>query len=82
LDGESNVGGVFIDRAPLDNQLDGGGFGTFVRTYPLGMVVTLTAPPTHEGHAFAGWQIGPVGFAQDGGSIIPGLSITLTVSES
>ena len=79
---QPNAPGVFIDVTPVDEQLDGGGFGTFDRTFPLGTVVTLTAPPTHEGRDFAGWRIGPVGFAQDGGSIIPVLSITLVVNES
>jgi hypothetical protein len=79
---QPNAPGVFINLAPLDEQLDGGGFGTFGRTFPLGTVVTLTAPPTHEGWDFAGWRVGPVGFAQDGGSIIPGLSITLVVNEN
>ncbi|MHC4615801.1 MAG: hypothetical protein ACYTAU_19810, partial [Planctomycetota bacterium] len=76
----SNAPGVFIDLTPLDEQLDGGGFGTFDRTYPLGTVVTLTAPPTHEGYAFGGWRIGPVGFAQDGGSIIPTQTISFVIT--
>ena len=57
---DSNVAGVFIDAAPLDNQLDGGGFPDFARTYPAGTVVTLTAPPTHEGSIFVGWLINGV----------------------
>ncbi|MHC4653045.1 MAG: S8 family peptidase [Planctomycetota bacterium] len=77
---EPNAPGVFIDVTPLDEQLDGGGFGTFDRTYPLGTVVTLTAPPTYQGWTLAGWKVGPMGFAQDGGSpIIPGEAITITV---
>jgi hypothetical protein len=79
---QPNAPGVFINMTPVDDQLDGGGFGTFSRTFPLGTVVTLTAPATHAGWDFAGWRIGPVGFAQDGGSLIPGLSITFAVNES
>jgi hypothetical protein len=78
---QPNAPDVFIHLTPIDNQLDGGGFGTFERTFALGTIVTLTAPPTHQGWEFAGWRIGPVGFAQDGGSIIPGLSIDMVISD-
>jgi hypothetical protein len=77
---QPNAPGVFIDVTPLDEQLDGGGFGTFERTYPLGTVVTLTAPATHEGFGFAGWKIGSAGSGPSGGSIIPTLSITVAVT--
>ncbi len=52
----SNLSGVFIDVTPLDETLDGGGFANFNRTFPLGSVVTLTAPQTHLGWVFAGWS--------------------------
>lgn len=56
----SNVPGAWIDVAPLDNQLDGGGFATFQRTFPVGSVVTLTAEPSLDGRAFAGWRVNGV----------------------
>jgi hypothetical protein len=78
---ESNAPGVLIDVSPLDEQLDGGGFGTFDRTFPLGTMVTLKAPPTYQGWTLAGWKVGPVGFAHDGSSpIIPLGAITITVN--
>ncbi|MCZ6612894.1 MAG: hypothetical protein O6941_09685, partial [Planctomycetota bacterium] len=45
-----------IDVTPLDETLDGGGFANFNRAFPLGSVVTLTAPQTHLGWVFAGWS--------------------------
>jgi hypothetical protein len=48
---------AWIDVSPLDLQLDGGGFGAFVRNYPLGTVVTLTAEPNHLGAPFIGWTL-------------------------
>ena len=53
----SNAPGVFIDVSPLDLQLDGGGFANFERTFPLGSVVTLTAPQEHQGRLFVGWNV-------------------------
>ena len=58
----SNAPGVFISITPLDETLDGGGFVDFVdfvdfkRTYSLGTIVTLTAPQTHLGWVFVGWD--------------------------
>jgi hypothetical protein len=80
---QPNAPEVFVHLTPVDNQLDGGGFGVFERTFPLGTIVTLTAPQTHQGWEFAGWRVGPVGFGYDGSSaIIPTLSIDLVISES
>ena len=53
---ESTAPGVFIDVTPLDETLDGGGFVDFKRTYLLGTIVTLTAPQTHLGWVFVGWD--------------------------
>ena len=53
----STAPGVFIDVSPLDLQLDGGGFANFERTFPLGSVVTLTAPQEHQGRLFVGWNV-------------------------
>ena len=39
----SNVPGVWVDVTPLDDTLDGGGFASFARYYPLTTMVTLTA---------------------------------------
>ena len=49
--------GAWIDATPLDNTLEGGGFGSFKRTYPHATVLTLTAPPGHNGIAFVGWKL-------------------------
>ena len=53
---ESTAPGVFIDVTPLDETLDGGGFVDFKRSYTLGTIVTLTAPQTHPGWVFVGWD--------------------------
>ncbi len=53
---ESTAPGVFIDVTPLDETLDGGGFVDFKRSYVLGTIVTLTAPQTHPGWVFVGWD--------------------------
>ena len=53
----SNVTDAWIALSPIDNQLDGGGFATFVRTFPLSSVVTLTAPKTQNGWSFEGWML-------------------------
>ena len=48
----------WIDVAPLDLVLDGGGFGTFERVYPLGSVVTLEAPARLvNGMVFEAWVV-------------------------
>ncbi|MEE9534837.1 MAG: dockerin type I domain-containing protein, partial [Acidimicrobiia bacterium] len=76
----SNVPGVFVDLAPLDLQLDGGGFDSFDRTFPVGTEVTLTAPARHEGQAFTGWRLGPVwGQAGDDPPLVSGQTMSLTV---
>jgi hypothetical protein len=62
----ANAPDVFISLTPLDDQLDGGGFGSFERTYPVGTVVTLTAPAVHGVHTFVGWHLdGPGLTARD-----------------
>lgn len=46
----------WVQASPLDLQLDGGGFGRFERTYPLGTRVTLTAFEI-EGLPFVAWEV-------------------------
>ena len=65
----SNLPGAWLDVSPLDNQLDGGGFANFERTFPLTTVVTLTAPAAFHGWVFSGWLT-------DGG-LHPGQSIDI-----
>lgn len=48
---------AFIEASPLDLTLDGGGFGAFLRDYPVTTVVTLRAPVMLTGKMFAGWRI-------------------------
>jgi len=53
----STAPGAFIEVAPTDESLDGGGFGSFVRTYPRGTVVHLEAHARGKGWVFAGWSV-------------------------
>ena len=70
---DSNVKLAWVDAEPPDLQLDGGGFAQFQRTYPQSTVLTLTASPIASNHPFVGWQI-------NGGAIVPGANLTITVS--
>ena len=65
--------GSWVNATPLDNQLDGGGFGSFQRTYPHTTVLTLTAPSSHNGNPFVAWRL-------DGGELIQRRSFTLVVN--
>ncbi len=40
--------------------MDGGGFATFERYYPLTSVVTLTAERSVDGSPFVGWMVNGV----------------------
>jgi parallel beta-helix repeat protein len=51
----ANLAEIWVDATPLDNQLDGGGFTFFSRTYPLSTVVTVGAPLHPENHP--GWVL-------------------------
>ncbi|UCG33653.1 MAG: choice-of-anchor J domain-containing protein, partial [Phycisphaerales bacterium] len=53
----SLVPGAWIQSNPLDLQLDGGGFTDFERTFPVGTVVTLTAPDSVNGRPFKRWIV-------------------------
>ena len=55
---------AWISATPLDQQLDGGGFAYFERTYPQSTVVTVEAPAGTAGRAFVGWRLN--GFMQPG----------------
>jgi hypothetical protein len=64
----------WIDIAPLDQQLDGGGFGAeFERTYPQDTDATLIAAPRYMGRAFLGWQ-------GDDGRLIPSQTVLFRVN--
>jgi hypothetical protein len=65
--------GSWVDATPLDDNLDGGGFGSFQRTYPHTTVLTLTAPAGHDGNPFVGWKL-------DGGELVQQREITLVVN--
>jgi hypothetical protein len=67
--------GSWVDATPLDNNLDGGGFGSFQRTYPHTTVLTLTAPSGHDGNPFVGWRL-------DEGELVQGREITLVVNNA
>jgi hypothetical protein len=68
-----NAAGAWIDVAPLDEQLDGGGFGLFQRTYPQDTEAVLTAEPEMNRRAFLGWRA-------DGGRLIQTDSLTVRVN--
>ena len=53
---ESSLPNAFIDVSPLDEMLEGGGFGTFVRSFPRGTVVRLEAPRQMT-RVFLGWAV-------------------------
>jgi hypothetical protein len=69
---QSNAADSWIEVAPLDEQIDGGGFANFERTYPASTEAELTAAPTHNGRAFVGWR-------GDDGRLVPGQSFRLVV---
>jgi subtilisin-like proprotein convertase family protein len=68
-----SVPGAWTDVAPLDLGLDGGGFGSFERTYPQLSVVMLTAERESYGRTFVGWRIG-------GGPLVRELSIPMVIA--
>jgi hypothetical protein len=47
----------FIEVSPPDLTLDAGGFGNFLRDYPVTTVVTLAAPVISQGKMFVGWKV-------------------------
>ena len=71
----SNVNSAWVYVSPLDEQLDGGGFCSFDRTYPLTTVVTLTAQTPQEGREFIGWQVNGVLHPSD-------LTVQIDITES
>ena len=64
----SNMPGAWADVSPLDETLDGGGFASFDRTYPLTSIITLTAPESYNGTPFVAWKVN--GVVQPGGRTI------------
>jgi hypothetical protein len=68
-----NAAGAWIDVTPLDDQLDGGGFGVFERTYPQDTEAVLTAEPEMNRRAFLGWRA-------DGGRLVQTDSMTIRVN--
>lgn len=46
----------WVQISPLDLALDGGGFGAFERTYPVGTNVTLLAAEL-QGQPFVAWEV-------------------------
>jgi hypothetical protein len=56
----ANLPGIWVDATPLDDQLDGGGFTFFARTYPWSTVVTVSAPlypADHPGWVLDRWYV-------------------------
>jgi hypothetical protein len=69
---ESNAADAWIEVAPLDDQIDGGGFANFERTYPQGTEAMLTASSSHTGRVFRGWR-------GEDGRLIPSETVGLVV---
>ena len=65
--------GSWVDASPLDSHLDGGGFGSFQRSYPHTTVLTLRAPSGHDGNPFVGWKL-------DEGELVQGREISFVVN--
>jgi hypothetical protein len=61
----SNVADAYLEVAPLDLRLDSAGFTNFDRVFPIGTVMTITAPTQLMGSAFIGWRINGVMKATD-----------------
>lgn len=57
---DGGAAGSWVDVSPLDSTLDGGGFGSFVRSFPGSTVVTLGAAEAFNGQAFIVWEINGV----------------------
>jgi hypothetical protein len=70
---DATAAGAWIDIAPLDDQLDGGGFTPFERTHPQSTQVTLTASSMHKGRSFRGWRV-------DGGPLIEQATMPFVVT--
>jgi hypothetical protein len=67
----AGVPGVWVDVAPVDDLLDGGGFASFERAYPEGSTVQLTAQSTIANRVFTGWVVN--------GELLPENSPTIVV---
>ena len=74
----SNVRDAYIEVGPLDSQLDGDGFASFQRTYPLGSLVTLTATSVIPERRFKGWEVN--GVMQPGSVPVIQITVSETVS--
>jgi hypothetical protein len=56
----SNLTDVYLEMTPLDEQLDGGGFANFARTYPIGSEVEVKAPQRFDDDSFLVWKVNGV----------------------
>jgi hypothetical protein len=70
-----SVAGSWTSATPLDDSLDGGGFGSFERTYPQGTVLKLTAAASHNGRLFNSWRL-------DGSKLSDKRTVTFVVNDS
>jgi hypothetical protein len=68
----TNAKDVWIDASPLDETLDGGGFDTFQRVYPLGTVLSLSVDPALNTKPVLGWKV-------DGQTLVKGESTLIVV---
>ncbi|MCP4220554.1 MAG: S8 family serine peptidase [bacterium] len=57
LSAASSPTGAALTVTPADTNGESDGTAPFTRTYSIGTTVTLTAPASHDGKEFKGWQI-------------------------
>ncbi|MHC5022619.1 MAG: hypothetical protein ACYTGG_01735 [Planctomycetota bacterium] len=69
----------WVNIAPEDNQQDGGGFGEFDRDWPIGTIVTLTAPAWHEGQRLIGWRWNGLPLRKYDNDSVPGETRSVSV---
>ena len=78
----SSVPELFVEVTATNMNVDDSGFANFQRTYSPGTVVTLTAPATHDGLAFAGWKIDGTPIPSVSGTTFVTLVQTETTAEA
>ena len=76
---QPGVGQSYVEISPLDDQLDGGGFGDFERTFPQSTVSTLEAAVSAGEKQLVGWKLDAVFASTDFsfGVTVEGMSQTI-----
>ncbi len=76
---DSNVPNAWIAVSPLDLTLDGGGFASFSRHYPLSQLVTLGIPKNQGSTVLVGWELNGVFTPAPAALVQPSLTVKATV---